>query len=1640
MNIGFYHPILNPEGTSIDVAGNDFKDTTIEFNTLADCFNPSKVDLSSATNPSLSPRPDGAYFGQISNNLIHRKTVLSGDIQKISEDFAKGNLSDVLKSGYQKTNASNVSVSTDRIVGEGGLHELSYGNYSPNSYTLRPDDSGYLNLPEGFVASKVITQVGGQILSTPDYNISLTDDGKISTTLFDWVPKVIYDKNIFNPDGPNSWEFGVSCSMSSNGNVLVILDSVINSGAGLPKGRIYTYDWNGSSWNYRNTLENTFGLVGSGLPGGIGSVSLNSDGSVLLLSYTNYHPDGGVGYNSEAKIRRMVNSGGSWVQSGSELSFGPSTSDPLINDIALSANGLVMFIGISELPVSPRSYRVEKWDFNGSTWVYSQTINEPQANSRFGSGISLSDDSSLLVIGADGFDGGATDSGRVYIYENVGGQYSLNQIIDPSFLRTQGYFGSSVTISGDGTKLFIGQVWVQAGAVQEYCLVEVYAKYSENNTFYNTQQTIKSPSSEDTSTFGSSIAVNSTGSKIVIGDPSNDENHPYNRGAAFSFNVYDLATWSPATVFESLEQNPDNQTTTDFGRSISISGNGQVMAVGERGDNNGKVHIYDLRDGIDWEARDGNGNNIITTPAGYSGTAFGQSVSLSDDGNTIAIGDYTPNSNQGIVYIMTWNGASWVLDSVINGSAAGNSFGVSVSLSLNSNYISVGSTGASGNAGIVQVFEKSGASWVQRGPNINNPGSTYGSFLYFGISCSISADGNKLVVGGHNDPSVSGGVSRGRVYTYNFTGTSWSKYSVDASANDGANNDFFGRSVSMTPCGRYMVVGAPEQDSGSTNGGCVYFFGWNGSSWTKTDQIFAREPSANEFMGYGVSIDKFGRKMIVSAHNREIASGRLGAVYTYDVSNRTRMGVYTEEHRTSIALSGNGNRLAIGVGNFDLKYIDEGRVFLYDWNGSEWTYSGYFQSSVKQPYEHFGRSVSLSYDGNIIAIGAPGSYASGNIKTGAVDVFYWNGSDWALRYRSISPNSEFNSIYGGGVALSGDGNKLIVGAPGENSGRGRVYALDWNGSSYSQLSAFGLPGATVNAYFGKSTAISSDGSIIAVGHPSGSLVRIYSFDGTTATYITTISGFNNTTFFANHIAVSGDGRYIAVGTPGENHESASVFTYQQGAAYIFERTQAGNDWVPVSKFNELETFRQQYSNFGTGVAVDANFNKLFVAHNQVNVNSQPAVYEIGVSEVVSGTQLTASQEIQPLSNYTNAYFSYDLCITADDSTLFVSELGYNNWQGIIRIFNKVGGTWVYDSDITSPNPPQASESRFGTSIDVTAAGDRLVVGSYRRDNLKTADGIVHVYEKSGGTWTVIQEISSPGNKNFGYFGRDVSVSADGSILIVGAIEESTNGVVRVFQWNGSSYTHIQGIANPDTTISGTFGDSTEVSADGTKLFIGAENHINYGTVYYYQWNGSSFQRENNVHVPKVVTNMKFGCSVSVSPDNNTLYVGSWGTPNEGSTSGNHGAVYIYDYSAEYDTFIFRSLFREPTPTVESQFGISVCASKSGNTVMIGSTGGTSNYGNIYEFVSGEVSQITYQETNITFPYKPIGGESFKVYGTMSNNANIVSVNQTADSQIKEISKDVISNSLEFNQIITKEKDLTGSLSGVKIKKVKSIEN
>ena len=128
-------------------------------------------------------------------------------------------------------------------------------------------------------------------------------------------------------------------------------------------------------------------------------------------------------------------------------------------------------------------------------------------------------------------------------------------------------------------------------------------------------------------------------------------------------------------------------------------------------------------------------------------------VAVSADGNTALIGGSSDNNDNGAAWVFTRSGGTWTQQGpklTPNDQSSPSQFGGSVALSADGNTALIG--GDDDNAvGAAWVFTRSGSTWTQQGPKLNNANVTS-----FGASVALSGDGSTALIGALDDNNNAG--------------------------------------------------------------------------------------------------------------------------------------------------------------------------------------------------------------------------------------------------------------------------------------------------------------------------------------------------------------------------------------------------------------------------------------------------------------------------------------------------------------------------------------------------------------------------------------------------------------------------------------------------------------------------------------------------------------------------------------------------------------------------------------------------------------------------------------------------------------------------------------------------------------------
>jgi len=307
---------------------------------------------------------------------------------------------------------------------------------------------------------------------------------------------------------------------------------------------------------------------------------------------------------------------------------------------------------------------------------------------------------------------------------------------------------------------------------------------------------------------------------------------------------------------------PLNDTHTQFGHALSLSGNRALIGAYLGGDTIGHAYIF-VFDGTTWTLE-----ADLAPSDGTAGDLFGFSVSLS--GNHALIGAQG-HGDSGAAYVFAFDGVTWTQQTKLASPIGGVAFGSSVSLS--GDLALVGDPNINDTTGAAYIYSFNGVTWRQRAKLI---ASDAAEGDYFGSSVCLS-DGRAVV-----DASRYLSSRTGALYVFTKNGATWTQ-EAELTASDGAANDGFGFNVALS--GDRVLAGAQFATTRFAQAGTAYVFAFDGTTWNQQAKLVAPDSMANDLFGYSVSL--LGDRALVGAIGNVGNGNNSGAAYVFTFDGAT---------------------------------------------------------------------------------------------------------------------------------------------------------------------------------------------------------------------------------------------------------------------------------------------------------------------------------------------------------------------------------------------------------------------------------------------------------------------------------------------------------------------------------------------------------------------------------------------------------------------------------------------------------------------------------------------------------------------------------------------------------------------------------
>ena len=394
---------------------------------------------------------------------------------------------------------------------------------------------------------------------------------------------------------------------------------------------------------------------------------------------------------------------------------------------------------------------------------------------------------------------------------------AYQQLDTPELLFTGDGFGSSVDISGNTA--VVGAPSTTIGGIPNGGVAWIYEK--DANGGWGSTGKIADPVPTIGDRFGASVGV--FRNHVIVGEPYN---HTSERGVligtAWVFEKLSGGGWGDVFKLEASDASADDQ----FGFDVAIAENVAVVSApnatnATAGNSSGAVYVFERTPGTnDWTETD------KLLPGAISGSGFGFSVGLSEDGNTIIIGG------------------------------------------------GIGNVPAGFNPGSIWIFERnSNGSWSESSVVVE-PGQVGADD---GLGFDVGVSGNVAIAGAPFSDNPDTAVNSGAALIFRKDSLSGSWIQTARLALAQLADDHFGMSVAIS--GNTAIIGAP--DANGDDRGSVWVYEKNSDdTWDEPQQLITTDTSAGD--RFGVSVALSSGSAIVGAENGEIdPRNNTGSAYLF---------------------------------------------------------------------------------------------------------------------------------------------------------------------------------------------------------------------------------------------------------------------------------------------------------------------------------------------------------------------------------------------------------------------------------------------------------------------------------------------------------------------------------------------------------------------------------------------------------------------------------------------------------------------------------------------------------------------------------------------------------------------------------------
>ena len=436
-------------------------------------------------------------------------------------------------------------------------------------------------------------------------------------------------------------------------------------------------------------------------------------------------------------------------------------------------------------------------------------------------------------------------------------------------------------------------------------------------------------------------------------------------------------------------------------------------------------------------------------------------------------------------------------------------------------------------------------------------------------------------------------------------------------------------------------------------------------------------------------------------------------------------------------------------------------------------------------------------------------------------------------------------------------------------------------------------------FFGQQSAVSADGTTIAVGArledttaTDSGAVYVYTYGSGTWTQRAMLKASDAQTsdiLGEAGLGISDDGQTIVVAAREEDTGGTSA-----GAVYVF---MAGNStWGSHTQVKLQASNKEAGDQFARcDISGDGNVIIVGAPHEAGPTNSlqgSGAVYMF----TRSGNTWSEQQIVRPHDPQVDNYFGVDCTLNRTGSVAAIAATGDDTTatdSGAVYIFKRIGGTWHQDAKLKASSP--IANNSMG-SLALSDNGLTLAAGSAGDDTANSPDsGAVFVFTYTGGAWSQTIKLTGSGAGSGDNLGGRTRISGAGNTIVAGARNNDSlapdAGCAYIFTLTGGTWSEALKITSSAGSSGDLLGDSVSISRDGTVICAGSvtadpNSVLDSGSVNVYRGSGGSVSQSTSTASFRIGDTLSIGSTgyIGIQTNDPAFNLDIHGTANVGPLS------------------------------------------------------------------------------------------------------------------------------------------------------------